>query len=327
MEIVPASALPPVEEEGRVLAETIRFVAVEPGLDRAALVVAYCGGGESEAEPCATRGYVFDRATGDVLRLDDEVVPTAWLPDGRLLVDAISAGGRIVDPATGDGGPIAGPDADYTIGFGGGLSPDGRWIAISTGRAEKIVDVATGAAVVLGGDGSVDRTPWLAFSPDGLRVAAAQSRVVGVSPSGDETTASRVAIFDAVSGARMAGVGDDDGDAHDVAPAWANGGRSVVFLRSAGDADSADFAELARVMRYDLDTGQTVALVDTAAWRRDVVVPEGGSAAAFLERTAGGPNAIVTVDIATGSTSSPSDAAFDYTSLAWAPVGRDGEAQ
>lgn len=315
-EIVPASALPPVEEGGRVLAESVRFVVPEPGLARIALVVAYCAADSTEAEACTSRGYVFDRADGRLQSLGEDVVPSAWLPDGRLLVDAISAGGRIFDPASGATAAVAGPDADYTIGFGAGLSPDGRRIALSTGSAEKVVDIATGAAVVFAGEPSVDRTPWLAFSPDGGRVAAAQRRVVAIAPSGDETSRSRIAVFDTATGAHLATASPEG--AHDTAPAWANGGRTVVFLRADGEASGTDFFEPARVMRYDVDSATTGVLVDAVALRRDIVAPGSGGMAAYLERTADGATEVVVVDLATGASAPVFDDGFDYTALAWA---------
>ncbi|RIL10204.1 hypothetical protein DCC79_08695 [bacterium] len=322
--IVPASALAPAPDADRRRSADVVFVAVSPGLSRAALTVLHCAPEGAEPADCRPRSYVYDRMSGHLEAPGDEAVPVGWLADGRLLVDAVSGGARVFDPATGATGPVAGADADYTVGFGAGLAPGGGRIAYSTGAGEKVLDLATGTTVALAGIGSADRTPWLAFSPDGTRVAVARRLAVDVDDAAFDGLPwpSEIAVHDAVSGRRLAVVapGDAPGGGRDLAPRWARGGRELVFLRADRAGQGVDLFEPARVMRHDLATAVTTAVVDDVASRRDVVVPPTGDVAVWLEQSGTGAPRAMAVDLTTGRRGAvlPDDAAHRHTALAWA---------
>lgn len=321
--IVPASALAPAPDEDRRSADVV-FVAVSRGLSRAALTVLHCAPEGAEPADCRPRAYVYDRVSGHLGAPGDESVPVGWLADGRLLVDAVSGGARVFDPATGAAVPVFGADADYTVGFGAGLAPGGGRIAYSTGAGEKVLDLATGTTVTLTGAGSADRTPWLAFSPDGARVAVARRLAVDTAAAAFDGLPwpSEIAVHDAVSGRRLAVVapGDAPGGGRDLAPRWARGGRELVFLRADRAGQGVDLFEPARVMRHDLATAVTTAVVDDVASRRDVVVPPTGDVAVWLEQSGTGAPRAMAVDLTTGRRGAvlPDDAAHRHTALAWA---------
>src|SRR5262249_41913153 len=124
---------------------------------------------------------VWDAATGKPLhRITEDVAPASWitfLPDGKLLE---VGGGRIRrwDPATAKpcrppveaAGLIGGSGTGYGSGRSYRLSPDGKRLAIASGRAVGVWEVETGKPVGAT-TGSCNHVRAIAFSPDGKDLA------------------------------------------------------------------------------------------------------------------------------------------------------------
>ncbi|MCY4023733.1 MAG: WD40 repeat domain-containing protein [Anaerolineaceae bacterium] len=130
--------------------------------------------------------HVWNAADGQLVSTLDEsdsgyVIDANWSPDGKYLLYALTAdlsgklrrwSGREQDP------PRTLFDSDQGI-LDFSLSPDGRFLVAGIEGEVRILDSADGQQLATLWQPDIDQRPWfsghVAWSPDGLRVAAAET--------------------------------------------------------------------------------------------------------------------------------------------------------
>jgi hypothetical protein len=246
------------------------------------------------------------------------LAPVRWLADGRTLVveDVLAGRGGLYDADTGELHPLPIADEPYHLPYTPeGVSPDGRLVLFTAPAGEALLDRATSTVHALGGDPSAHDTGWLALAPDLVHAA-----VVRIRPGQDNRAGGgQLEIHDG-RGTQPTVV--SPGDALDHAPAWADGGARLAFLRTdvaawgAHPGPGSEWA-LAGVMVHVCGTGVTSTVLPPDAARRTLVVPASGDVAVFLERD-GDRGRARSVALSDGRALTLLDDSTDHTAIGWA---------
>jgi hypothetical protein len=180
-----------------------------------------------------------------------------------------------------------------------------------------VLAISSGGSTWLEGAASAYDTPWIALAPGGEHVAAVRIQ----EGRDNESGAGGLAVFDG-SGAALTHV-TPDGQL-DFAPAWADLGRQVVFLRATADdvlpdedTGWAPSSPRSSVVVYDLGTGASGIAAPPEAARGALLVPAVGHTAVYLQQD-GGVLRTYGVDIGGGQPGPLEAGGDEHTAIGWA---------
>ncbi|MDE0370499.1 MAG: hypothetical protein OXI84_10210 [bacterium] len=218
------------------------------------------GGGITVVGPGAERNALY------VERADGFLAQPIWSPDGQLVAfsrASTTESWLVIGP--GSGGTLAAYETPFVV-FYIHWSPDGRFVAM-LGSADSrvalaILDLDTGT--VKRADSAVSY--YFHWSPDSTRMLAHldNSRLQILDLSSGEIT--RIAAFDFVWSAYQA-------------PSWMPDGRSILYVRPAGDQSEEPPDEL---VIHDLVSGRIEVLATGAGFFAFAVSPDGARVAYSL---------------------------------------------
>lgn len=212
-----------------------------------------------------------------------------WSPDGRSVAWArISAEGASVAIGRAEGGPVRSYETPFGVYYMQ-WRPDGRALGMlgspDPGRvALAILDLDRGAVIPMN---------------------SSTSYYFHWAPAGNE-------LITRLGRASLALLDPDTGDASPLeaavpansdfqAAAWANEGRSILYVRPAGGASGGPEERRDELVIHDLDTGEVEVLGEGAGYFNFSLSPDGSSVAYSIQNL-GTTTAMRVVDLATGGT-------------------------
>ena len=222
------------------------------------------GGGVTVLGPGAERTELY------VESADGYVAQPSWSPDGRLVAfSRASSDGSWVVVGPGTGGSSTAYETPFVV-FYMHWSPDGRLVAMLGGSGSQValavLDLDTGLVEMLDSATSY----YFHWSPDGSRMLTHldNSRLQILDFSSAEIT--RIATFDLVRSAYQA-------------PSWMPDGRSILYVRPAGNQDEGAPDEL---VIHDLASGRIDVIGTGAGFFAFAASPDGTRVAYSLHNLA-----------------------------------------